>query len=68
MIVVNDKGAKIFVHSQTVWDYYKAMETYFFYRLPRFETFLYHTLSSGFLLSSLICLKWLGVSPVTFLN
>src|SRR5690606_14489679 len=27
-----------------------------------------YTLSSGFRLSSLIFLKWLGVSPVTFLN
>lgn len=27
-----------------------------------------YTLSRGFLLSSRICLKWLGVRPVTFLN
>jgi len=27
-----------------------------------------YTLSIGFLLSALICLKKLGVSPVTFLN
>lgn len=27
-----------------------------------------YTSSKGFLLSSRICLKWLGVSPVTFLN